>query len=153
MRDGEWGMKEREMTAEIHPSSLIPHANWSGREDLNLRPPAPKAGALPGCATPRLSSDSVSTGCWKQPFRGLNRLRCSLIGTPWWQHRFPLPCRGRIENELERMAVGSEAQNAPLHRMPGRRLIVVLDLFEVAQLEVCIEVGILVDDPIIGQRK
>jgi hypothetical protein len=26
---------------------------WSGREDLNLRPPAPKAGALPDCATPR----------------------------------------------------------------------------------------------------
>ena len=26
---------------------------WSGREDLNLRPPAPKAGALPGCATSR----------------------------------------------------------------------------------------------------
>src|SRR5262249_31123627 len=26
----------------------------SGREDLNLRPPAPKAGALPGCATPRV---------------------------------------------------------------------------------------------------
>ncbi len=25
----------------------------SGREDLNLRPPAPKAGALPDCATPR----------------------------------------------------------------------------------------------------
>ena len=28
-------------------------ASLSGREDLNLRPPAPKAGALPGCATPR----------------------------------------------------------------------------------------------------
>src|SRR5207302_157485 len=28
----------------------------SGREDSNLRPPAPKAGALPGCATPRLKS-------------------------------------------------------------------------------------------------
>ncbi len=27
--------------------------DWSGREDLNLRLPAPKAGALPGCATPR----------------------------------------------------------------------------------------------------
>ena len=26
---------------------------WSGRGDLNARPPAPKAGALPGCATPR----------------------------------------------------------------------------------------------------
>ena len=30
--------------------------NWSGRLDLNQRPPAPKAGALPGCATPRLST-------------------------------------------------------------------------------------------------
>src|SRR5436853_7676172 len=28
---------------------------WSGREDLNLRPPCPEPGALPGCATPRLS--------------------------------------------------------------------------------------------------
>src|SRR5271154_3572137 len=27
--------------------------DWSGRRDLNARPPAPKAGALPGCATPR----------------------------------------------------------------------------------------------------
>src|SRR5438309_1351191 len=26
---------------------------WSGREDSNLRPPAPEAGALPDCATPR----------------------------------------------------------------------------------------------------
>ena len=26
---------------------------WSGRGDSNARPPAPKAGALPGCATPR----------------------------------------------------------------------------------------------------
>ncbi len=26
---------------------------WSGRLDLNQRPPAPKAGALPACATPR----------------------------------------------------------------------------------------------------
>ena len=26
----------------------------SGRQDSNLRPPVPKTGALPGCATPRL---------------------------------------------------------------------------------------------------
>src|SRR5436190_19078745 len=26
---------------------------WSGWRDLNTRHPAPKAGALPGCATPR----------------------------------------------------------------------------------------------------
>jgi hypothetical protein len=29
---------------------------WSGRADLNRGPPAPKAGALPGCATPRHDS-------------------------------------------------------------------------------------------------
>ncbi len=28
----------------------------SGHQDLNLGPPAPKAGALPGCATPRKTS-------------------------------------------------------------------------------------------------
>src|SRR5579863_1028590 len=32
---------------------VTPCKIWSGRGDLNARPPAPKAGALPGCATPR----------------------------------------------------------------------------------------------------
>src|SRR5256885_16993341 len=36
------------------PTLLAPRSpRESGREDSNLRPPAPKAGALPGCATPR----------------------------------------------------------------------------------------------------
>jgi hypothetical protein len=36
--------------------------DWSGRPDSNRRPPAPKAGALPGCATPRQSTtyDQIS---------------------------------------------------------------------------------------------
>src|SRR5687767_2666024 len=34
--------------------------NWSGRQDLNLRHPAPKAGALPDCATPRRSDYPTS---------------------------------------------------------------------------------------------
>ena len=58
----EWSKKEKheffrktreeikELT-ESRPSGGL--ENTSGREDLNLRPPAPKAGALPGCATPR----------------------------------------------------------------------------------------------------
>ena len=29
---------------------------WSGWRDLNSRHPAPKAGALPDCATPRLNN-------------------------------------------------------------------------------------------------
>jgi hypothetical protein len=35
---------------------------WSGREDLNLRPPGPEPGALPGCATPRQVTESAQTG-------------------------------------------------------------------------------------------
>src|SRR4030081_1839428 len=31
---------------------------WSGRQDLNLRPLAPQASALPGCATPRFHRGS-----------------------------------------------------------------------------------------------
>src|SRR5262249_5022734 len=34
--------------------SVARWCDWSGRLDSNQRPPAPKAGALPGCATPRL---------------------------------------------------------------------------------------------------
>ena len=34
---------------------------WSGREDLNLRPPAPHAGALPSCATPREGTDYIAS--------------------------------------------------------------------------------------------
>jgi hypothetical protein len=37
----------------INKSELKIRKKWSGRGDLNSRPPAPKAGALPGCATPR----------------------------------------------------------------------------------------------------
>src|SRR5581483_7942860 len=39
------------------PIAFLPFLSegWSGRQDLNLRPSAPKADALPGCATPRRS--------------------------------------------------------------------------------------------------
>ena len=35
------------------PNTAYPLEIWSGRGDLNTRHPAPKAGALPVCATPR----------------------------------------------------------------------------------------------------
>ncbi len=38
------GLEGRCSTIELHP--LRKTVLWSGREDLNLRPPAPKAGAL-----------------------------------------------------------------------------------------------------------
>src|SRR4051812_19674316 len=36
------------------------YQKWSGRLDLNQRPPAPEAGALPGYATPRRPYSSTS---------------------------------------------------------------------------------------------
>src|SRR2546429_7296497 len=46
-------------TRDSH-AAVRSRGKWSGREDLNLRPPAPHAGALPGCATPR-QADRKST--------------------------------------------------------------------------------------------
>ncbi len=34
--------------------------NWSEREDLNLRPLAPHASALPGCATLRKVNNQIN---------------------------------------------------------------------------------------------
>ena len=34
-------------------------SGWSGSRDLNPGPPAPEAGALPCCATPRYENDPV----------------------------------------------------------------------------------------------
>ena len=36
-----------------HYTTGLRHFNWSGRQDLNLRPLRPERSALPGCATPR----------------------------------------------------------------------------------------------------
>ena len=60
-----------ELQAEVYPSGV----NWSGREDLNLRPPAPKAGALPGCATPRLGVHSLMPKNIRPKAKGEYRFR------------------------------------------------------------------------------
>jgi hypothetical protein len=39
-------------------SSIGPYPHQSGRKDLNLRPRRPDRRALPGCATPRLCTDT-----------------------------------------------------------------------------------------------
>src|SRR6266545_323098 len=46
------GRTRAEPFAESGPGGRS-RQEWSGRLDLNQRPPAPHAGALPGCATPR----------------------------------------------------------------------------------------------------
>jgi hypothetical protein len=47
-----------DVTDDDGQATLSPQQDiWSGREDLNLRPPPPQGGALPGCATPRWNRD------------------------------------------------------------------------------------------------
>src|SRR2546426_5539856 len=48
MKHGSGGRKHTPLSKE-----------WSGWPDLNRRPPAPKAGALPGCATPRSAGNRI----------------------------------------------------------------------------------------------
>ena len=45
-----WGVGRKYGQACVAPPMW---KSWSGRPDLNWRPPGPKPGALPGCATPR----------------------------------------------------------------------------------------------------
>ena len=47
--------------ADVFPGVTFVREKWSGRPDLNRRPPVPQTGALPDCATPRRASES-STG-------------------------------------------------------------------------------------------
>ena len=64
--------------------------NWSERKDSNLRPPAPKAGALPGCATLRKKTRAVA---------------CAGAGNLWGERwdlnpRPPGPQPGALPTEL-----------------------------------------------------
>jgi hypothetical protein len=47
-----------ELRAQMNPKSQA--KNWSGQRDSNSRHPAPKAGALPGCAMPRFLQTVLS---------------------------------------------------------------------------------------------
>ena len=49
-------VKSRCVAEIVKIAFIINKLCWSGREDSNLRPSAPKADALPGCATPRRSN-------------------------------------------------------------------------------------------------
>ena len=63
---------------------LAGHAfdRWSGRQDSNLRPSAPKADALPGCATPRLAQALRFPAIFAQAQRWLRgRTRQNKAGT------------------------------------------------------------------------
>jgi hypothetical protein len=95
------------------PKSAFP---WSGREDLNLRPPAPKAGALPGCATPRCVSGDLpprpeirfaprGTGAQATPSRIPSRIsRAAAMALARWLREF-LTSRSSSANVLPKVGI------------------------------------------------
>ena len=63
------------LRAYFDPTFVVARDVWSGRRDLNPRPPDPQSGALPSCATPRRSSNRTGgpVGAGGRGF-GLQRL-------------------------------------------------------------------------------
>src|SRR5258708_39302296 len=59
-------VKSRCVAGIVDITCIINHLCWSGRRDSNPRPSAPKADALPDCATPR-RSHCIAKG-YLQPF-------------------------------------------------------------------------------------
>ncbi len=55
---------------------IVCSKNWSGRRDSNSRHPAPKAGALPDCATPRL--------CWRALYISLYVMQALFTDLSHW---------------------------------------------------------------------
>ena len=50
------------MNTYIIQTVILVRIRWSGRQDSNLRPSAPKADALPDCATPRHQAGNGGPG-------------------------------------------------------------------------------------------
>lgn len=94
------GLEPRTQGVEVPCSIQLSywHKIWSEREDLNLRHPAPKAGALPGCATLRKKSqhtrvygsdDFPPPNCfsqWTLTPRRLFTSICRARRTVCWKH-------------------------------------------------------------------
>jgi hypothetical protein len=52
--------QRRSKTCRLSTPATLHSRTWSGRQDSNLRPPAPEAGALPDCATPRTTTANLA---------------------------------------------------------------------------------------------
>ena len=71
-----WRSNARKPSLLRHNSPTCLRKIWSGRPDLNRRPPVPQTGALPDCATPRRTG-SLSPGRLAPCHRGVPSRRQS----------------------------------------------------------------------------
>ena len=81
--------------------------SWSGRPDLNRRPPVPQTGALPDCATPRRRSESSTD------VRGVGGI-APPIGARSSHEHFRHSCAGMVLPECRNRRFVPRA--LPIHR-------------------------------------
>src|SRR4029077_1068915 len=62
----------------VHPVASLPRHIWSGRRDLNPRPPGPQPGALPSYATPRRGCKSYR----REPIAAVPHFRAPYAANP-----------------------------------------------------------------------
>src|SRR6476469_7452193 len=95
-------------------------SRWSGRLDLNQRPPAPEAGALPGYATPRRRSFQIPCYRKARSAPGETRTPNLLIRS---QMLYPIELRApdtaQASNEHHRVVIG---ESRPEQGKPSPRL-------------------------------
>lgn len=119
---------------------LLSAGKWSEREDSNLRPPAPEAGALPGCATLRpWSATSPSAARMQEqrtaflphifrankPLIGYGRNHTSTAAIrphPPRPRRGPADARPAWSDPTARRAWRGRPSLAPAHGLRRRRL-------------------------------
>ncbi len=93
------------------PANRPPNFNWSGWRDSNSRPTAPKAVALPGCATPRicLPDEAGASGC---------KARNHTLINMWRQLR-----RKRLPGQQNRSARTVQARRQRVPSAPSSMMI------------------------------
>ncbi len=110
----------------------MPLVSWSGREDSNLRPLAPHASTLPGCATPRRAANysRAARFCHMVMTKVLIHLRHATrlrIAVTWWPPRIFntfSSLRQSVIRHCMRDALGHFAKARKTRRIRGSKTIV-----------------------------
>src|SRR2546422_1834155 len=100
-------MIRRPPRSTLFPYTTLFRSGWSGRRDLNPRPLAPQASALPGCATPR----TIQTCRARFDLRRIaENFQRSEEHTSELQSRLHLVCRLLLEKKKKKTNISKREQ-------------------------------------------
>ena len=114
---------QKETPGRAGGSSSNGKENWSGRLDLNQRPLAPHASALPGCATPRPESAEPDYRDAPRPFNGNSpRVTPSRAGRPPRARSARAAPPASLAQHRTRSSRMRPRSCTPVRREPGSRV-------------------------------